>query len=49
LTKEQIRRLVFELRDIATVLATADPKDKAVVYAELGVRVTTTTIDGSSA
>jgi len=40
LTKDQIRRLVLELRDIASVLATADPKDKAEVYAELGVRVT---------
>jgi site-specific DNA recombinase len=40
LTKEQIRRLVLELRDIAAVLATADPKDKTEVYAELGVRVT---------
>ena len=40
LTKEQIRRLVLELRDIASVLATADPKDKNEVYAELGVRVT---------
>ena len=40
LSKEQIRRLVLELRDIAAVLATADPKDKAEVYAELGVRVT---------
>ncbi len=39
MTKEQIRRLVVELRDIVTVLATADPKDKAEVYAELGVRV----------
>ncbi len=40
LTKEQIGRLVLQLRDIASVLATADPKDKAEVYAELGVRVT---------
>jgi hypothetical protein len=39
LTKDQIRRLVLQLRDIASVLATADPKDKAEVYAELGVRV----------
>jgi len=31
---------VLELRDITAVLATADPKDKAEVYAELGVRVT---------
>lgn len=40
LTKEQIRRLVLELRDIASVLATADPNLKVEVYAELGVRVT---------
>ena len=39
LTKEQIRRLVLQLKDIAAVLASADPKDKAEVYAELGVRV----------
>jgi hypothetical protein len=28
------------LRDIASVLATADPKDKAEVYRDLGLRVT---------
>ncbi len=39
-SKDQIRRLVLELRDIASVLATADPKGKNEVYAELGVRVT---------
>jgi len=39
LSKEEIRRLVLGLRDIAKVLATADPKLKAEVYAELGVRV----------
>ena len=39
LTKEQIRRLVLQLKDIASVLATADPRLKAEVYAELGVRV----------
>ena len=40
LTKEQVRKLVLQLRDIAKVLATADPKLKAEVDAELGVRVT---------
>jgi len=40
LTKEEIRRMVLGLRDIAAVLATADPKDKVEVYADLGVRVT---------
>jgi len=39
-TKEQIRALVLSLRDIVQVLATADPKLKAEVYAELGVSVT---------
>ena len=39
LSKEQIQRLVIQLRDIASVLAMADPKDKAEIYAELGVRV----------
>lgn len=39
LTKEQIRRLVLQLRDIASVLATADPKLKQEVYAERGVQV----------
>ena len=39
-TKEQVRRLVLQLKDIASVLATADPKDKAEVYRELGVQVT---------
>ena len=39
MTKEQIRSLVLRLRDIAAVLATADPKLKAEVYRELGVQV----------
>lgn len=39
LSKEQIRRLVLQLRDIASVLATADPRDKAEIYKELGVQV----------
>lgn len=30
---------MLQLRDIASVLATADPKDKAEVYGELGVQV----------
>jgi site-specific DNA recombinase len=40
LTKEQIRTLVLSLRDIAQVLATADPKLKAEVYSELGIEIT---------
>jgi site-specific DNA recombinase len=40
LTKEQIRKLVLSIKDIASVLRKADPKLKAEVYAELGVRVT---------
>lgn len=39
LTKEEIRALVFKLRDIAEVLATTDPKLKQEVYRELGVQV----------
>ena len=30
---------MLQLRDIAALLATADPKDKAEVYRELGVQV----------
>jgi len=37
--KDQIRRMVLQLRDITSVLATADPKDKADVYRELAVQV----------
>jgi hypothetical protein len=40
LTKDEIRKLVLGLHDIASVLADADPKLKAEVYAELGVAVT---------
>lgn len=39
-TKKQIRELVAELGDIASVLADADPKLKAQVYEELGITVT---------
>jgi hypothetical protein len=39
LTKKQIRALVASLKDIAAVLATADPKLKAEVYEELGITV----------
>jgi len=39
MTKEQVRTLVLALRDIASVLATVDPKLMAGVYAELGVSV----------
>jgi hypothetical protein len=37
LTKKQIRALVSNLKDIAAVLATADPNLKAEAYAELGI------------
>jgi hypothetical protein len=40
LTKEQIRSFVLSLKDIASLLRAADPRLKAEVYAELGVRVT---------
>lgn len=39
-TKSEIKKLVLALHDIAAVLATADPQDRAEVYAELGVSVT---------
>lgn len=39
MTKEEVRTMVLALHDIASVLATADPKLKAEVYAELGVSV----------
>jgi len=39
MTREQVRTLVLALHDIASVLATADPKLKAEVYAELGIGV----------
>jgi len=38
--RHQIRKLVLGLRDITSVLADADPKLKAEVYAELGVSIT---------
>ena len=40
LTRDQVRALVSSLKDIASVLATADPKLKAEAYAELGISVT---------
>ncbi|HVM54377.1 MAG TPA: recombinase family protein [Acidimicrobiales bacterium] len=40
LTKEQVRSLIAGLQDILAVLHDADPKLKAEVYAELGVKVT---------
>lgn len=39
LSKDQVRAMVLKLRDIAQVLATADPKLKTAVYEELGVQV----------
>ena len=40
LTSSQVRALVDALRDIVTVLAEADPEDKAELYGELGVNLT---------
>jgi site-specific DNA recombinase len=40
LTRDQVRALVQSLKDIAAVLATADPKLKTEVYEELGISVT---------
>ena len=40
LTRADVRKLVLQLRDIASVLSTADPKLKAEVYAVLGVNIT---------
>ena len=40
MTKAQIKKMILALRDIAAALSTADPKLKAKVYAELGVRTT---------
>ena len=40
LTSSQVRALVDALRDIVTVLAEADPQDKADLYEELGVNLT---------
>ena len=39
MTKEQVRTLVKALHDLASVLATADPKLKAEVYAALGISI----------
>ena len=39
LTVEEIRALVLALKDIPKVLADADPKLKAKIYAELGIRI----------
>jgi hypothetical protein len=43
LTKTQTRALVEALRDIVDVLAEADPADKAELYTELGVSLTSHT------
>jgi len=39
LTAEQVRALVDGLKDIPTVLAGGDPKMKAKLYEELGIKV----------
>ena len=38
-SKDQVRKLVLEARDIALLLAEADPESKADLYAELGVQI----------
>lgn len=40
MTKQEIQALVDALGNIATVLAQADPTDKAEVYSQLGLRLT---------
>jgi hypothetical protein len=39
LSVKQVRELVASLQDVASVLATADPKVKAAIYDELGITV----------
>ena len=40
LSREELRRMIGELRDLRPVLAEADPSLKAAVYADLGVTLT---------
>jgi hypothetical protein len=40
LTVEQITALLGDIGDILTALADADPRDKAQVYRQLGLRLT---------
>ena len=40
LTANDVRALVLELGDIASVLSKADPELKAKVYADLGIQLT---------
>ena len=49
MTEEHVRQLVRALRDIAQTLAKADPRLKARLYEELGVELTSTRTDASSA
>lgn len=39
-TREQLKAMITALRDIVTVLADADPADKASLYEELGITLT---------
>jgi hypothetical protein len=39
-TKNEIKALVRQLKDIAGTLANADPEDKRAIYDELGVNLT---------
>ena len=40
LTRAEVKALVTGLRDVVATLARAEPADKAIMYAELGVRLT---------
>lgn len=40
LTTEEITRIVSSLRDLISVLANADPADKAEIYGQLGLALT---------
>ena len=40
ITNAEIKALVRQLKDIAAVLADADPEDKRAIYDELGVNLT---------
>jgi len=40
MTAEEITRVVSSLRDLMSVLAAADPADKAQIYSQLGLALT---------
>jgi site-specific DNA recombinase len=43
LTAEEITRIVSSLRDLISVLANADPADKAEIYGQLGLALSPAT------